>query len=102
MFCVLALAENGKLMSISNGDLSDSLGRPSHIAPMIVVDLTRCCIAFVFDGLLKIATIDTGGHVGMVFEANIDVSRAIDVTFVNNQIEMPAHNRCFPANLVCA
>ena len=91
MFCVLALSEDGKLVSISNGDLSGTLDHPPNTAPIIVVDLMCRCIAFVYDGPLTFAAINTSGPVS-VFDGGIDVSRAIDVTFIDNQRQIPVQH----------
>jgi DNA damage-binding protein 1 len=83
-FCVLEYNNEGKLVTVANGDVEDTIGRPAECGHLCVIDEEATMIGLhMYDGHLKIIPIDEDGAISeQAFNVRLDELKVIDLAFV--------------------
>ena len=87
-FCVLEYSEEGKLVTVANGDVEDAIGRPCECGHICVVDEEATMIGLhMYDGHLKIIPIDEQGRLSeQAFNVRLEELKVVDLAFVDRQV----------------
>ena len=83
-FCVLEYTPEGKLVTVANGDVEDTIGRPAECGHICVIDDDATMIGLhMYDGHFKIIPVDEDGGISeQAFNVRLDELRVIDLAFV--------------------
>ena len=87
-FCVLEYSNEGKLITVANGDVEDAIGRPAECGHIGVVDADVTMIGLhMYDGHFKIIPIDDDGSLSeQAFNVRLDELKVIDIAFVGKNL----------------
>ena len=87
-FCVLEFSDEGKLVTVANGDVEDTIGRPAECGHICVVDEESTMIGLhMYDGHLKIIPIDgQGGLSEQAFNVRLEELKVVDLAFVGKGV----------------
>ena len=85
-FCVLGYSSDGKLLTVANGDVEDTIGRPAECGHICVVDENTTMIGLhMYDGHFKIIPIDDDGGISeQAFNVRLDELKVLDLAFVGS------------------